>query len=31
LDFVLHPGVTFLLSPDVGQSGDIAAFCAALS
>lgn len=29
--FLEHPGVTFLLSPDVGKSGDVAAFCAALS
>jgi hypothetical protein len=30
-DFTLHPGVAFLLSPDVGNPGDVAAFCAALS
>jgi hypothetical protein len=30
-DFTLHPGVFFLLSPDVGNPGDVAAFCAALS
>jgi hypothetical protein len=29
--FLQHPGVTFLLSPDVEHSGDVAAFCAALS
>jgi hypothetical protein len=31
LDFVNHPGVAFILSPDVGNPGDVAAFCAALS
>ena len=31
VDFVQHPGVGFLLSPDVGNPGDVAAFCAALS
>jgi hypothetical protein len=31
LDFAQHPGSTFLLSPDVGNPGDVAAFCAALS
>jgi hypothetical protein len=31
LDFLLHPGASFLLSPDVGNPGDVAAFCAALS
>jgi hypothetical protein len=30
-DFAQHPGVAFLLSPDVGNPGDVAAFCAALS
>lgn len=30
-DFTLHPGVSFLLSPDEGNPGDIAAFCAALA
>jgi hypothetical protein len=30
-DFAQHPGVIFLLSPDVGNPGDVAAFCAALS
>jgi hypothetical protein len=30
-DFAAHEGVTFLLSPDVGNPGDVAAFCAALS
>jgi hypothetical protein len=31
LDFLAHPGATFLLTPDVGESGDVAAFCAALT
>jgi len=31
LDFTQHPGVQFLLSPDTGHTGDLAAFCAALS
>jgi hypothetical protein len=31
LDFLNHPGVAFILSPDVGNPGDVAAFCAALS
>jgi hypothetical protein len=31
LDFVNHPGAAFVLTPDVGNSGNIAAFCAALS
>ena len=31
LDFTQHPGVQFLLSPDMGHTGDLAAFCAALS
>ena len=30
-DFAQHPDATFLLSPDVGNPGDVAAFCAALS
>jgi hypothetical protein len=30
-DFAQHPGVDFLLSPDVGNPGDVEAFCAALS
>jgi hypothetical protein len=30
-DFIQHPGVSFLLSPDHGNPGDVAAFCAALS
>jgi hypothetical protein len=30
-DFINHPEASFLLSPDVGHSGDVAAFCAALS
>jgi hypothetical protein len=30
-DFTQHPGVGFLLSPDMGNSGNLAAFCAALS
>ena len=30
-DFLAHPGVSFLLSPDKGNPGDVAAFCAALS
>jgi hypothetical protein len=30
-DFINHPGATFLLSPDVGNPGDVAAFCAAFS
>jgi hypothetical protein len=31
LDFTQHPGVTFLLSPDVGNPGNLEGFCAALS
>ncbi len=31
LDFILHPGADFLISPDVGNPGDVAAFCDALS
>ena len=31
LDFTQHPGVKFILSPDMGHTGDLAAFCAALS
>jgi len=30
-DFVAHPGVAFLLQPDVGAQGNIAGFCAALA
>jgi len=30
-DFTVHPGVTFLISPDMGNPGNIAAFCAALA
>jgi len=31
LDFTQHPGVKFILSPDMGHTGDLAALCAALS
>ena len=31
VDFIAHPGADFLISPDVGNPGNIAAFCAALS
>ena len=31
LDFTNHPGVTFVLSPDVGNPGNVAGFCAALA
>ena len=31
LDFIDHPGAQFLLTPDTGRSGDVAAFCAALA
>jgi len=31
LDFVDHPGVNFVLSPDVGNPGNVAGFCAALA
>jgi hypothetical protein len=31
LDFIAHPGAVFVLSPDVGNSGNIDAFCAALA
>lgn len=31
VDFTGHPGVAFLLTPDVGHSGNVAGFCAALS
>jgi hypothetical protein len=31
VDFVAHPGADFRIVPDVGRSGDVAAFCAALS
>jgi hypothetical protein len=30
-DFTQHPGVQFLLSPDMGNPGNLAGFCAALS
>jgi hypothetical protein len=30
-DFTQHPGATFLISFDMGYTGDLAAFCAALS
>ncbi len=30
-DFAQHPGVSFLLSPDKGNPGNVAGFCAALS
>jgi hypothetical protein len=30
-DFTLHPGVSFLISPDMGNPGNIEGFCAALS
>jgi hypothetical protein len=30
-DFIDHPGVIFLLTPDHGTPADVAAFCAALS
>jgi hypothetical protein len=31
VDFTGHPGAAFLISPDVGRSGDVAALCAALA
>ncbi len=31
VDFTQHPGVGFLLSPDMGNPGNVAGFCAALS
>ena len=31
LDFAAHPGATFLISPDKGNPGNVAGFCAALS
>lgn len=31
LDFTAHPGASFILTPDKGHSGNLAAFCAALS
>jgi hypothetical protein len=31
LDLTNHPTANFLLTPDIGWSGDVAAFCAALS
>ena len=30
-EFADHPGATFLLSPDRGNQGNVAGFCAALS
>jgi hypothetical protein len=31
VNFLDHPGASFLLSPDRGNNGNVAAFCAALS
>ncbi len=31
LDVVAHPGVMFFISPDMGNPGNVAGFCAALS
>jgi hypothetical protein len=31
VDAINHPGATFILTPDSGNSGNLAAFCAALS
>ena len=31
LDFVAHPGETFILTPDTGRAGNVAGFCAALA
>jgi hypothetical protein len=31
LDFAAHPGAEYRIVPDVGRSGDVAAFCAALA
>ena len=31
LDFAAHPGAEFRIVPDVGRSGDVTAFCAALA
>jgi hypothetical protein len=31
LDFTRHPDAGFVLTPDVGNSGNVAAFCAALA
>ena len=31
VDFAAHPGATYLLSPDKGNPGNVAGFCAALS
>jgi hypothetical protein len=31
VDFLDHPGVSFILSPDRGNPGNVAAFCAALA
>jgi hypothetical protein len=30
-DFIVHPGTDFLITPDFGRSGNVAALCAALS
>ena len=31
LDFLAHPGTSFLVQPDVGGQGNVAGFCAALA
>ncbi|MGZ6265642.1 MAG: hypothetical protein ACXWN4_01880 [Candidatus Limnocylindrales bacterium] len=31
VDYLAHPDVQFILTPDEGHSGDVPAFCAALS
>ncbi len=31
IDFTAHPGAVFVLSPDVGNPGNVEAFCAALA
>jgi hypothetical protein len=31
LDFLAHPGASFVLSPDSGNPGNVAGFCAALA
>jgi hypothetical protein len=31
IDFVGHPGEPFILTPDTGRAGNLAAFCAALA
>lgn len=31
VDFLAHPGATFLLQPDVGAQGNLEGFCAALA